>query len=99
MQVCSNKKEALAATWACERFQEYLRGKHFKLEIDHKPLIPLLSSKSLDKMPIRILRLRLRLTGFIYKIDHIPGKQIYTATTLSRAPNSEPDKVDTDLQT
>ena len=36
---------------------------------------------------------------FSYKIDHIPGKQICTVDTLSRAPNSEPDKADTDLQT
>ena len=50
-------------------------------------------------MPIRIQRFRLRLMRFSYKIDHIPGKQICTADTLSRAPDSEPDKADTDLQT
>ena len=91
------EKEALAATKACELFQEYLLGKHFKLETDHKPLVPLLSSKSLDEMPIRIQRFRLRLMRFSYKIDHIQGKQICTEDTLSRAPNSEPDKADTDL--
>ena len=36
---------------------------------------------------------------FSYKIDHIPGKKICTADTLSRAPDSESDKADTDLQT
>ena len=42
------EKEALAPTWACERFAEYLLGKLFHLHTDHKPLIPILSSKSLD---------------------------------------------------
>ena len=42
------EKEALAATWASERFSEYVIGRHFLLETDHKPLVPLLSNKRLD---------------------------------------------------
>ena len=34
----------------------------------------------------RILRFRLRLTRFNYAIQHVPGKLLYTADTLSRAP-------------
>nr|XP_055074185.1 uncharacterized protein K02A2.6-like [Misgurnus anguillicaudatus] len=83
------EKEALATTWACERFAEFLIGKHFHIETDHKPLVPLLSSKKLDELPPRIQRLRMRLLRFSYTISHVAGKNIATADVLSRAPVSD----------
>ena len=80
------EKEALAATWACERLSSYLMGLKFRLETDHKPLMPLLSTKALNKLPQRVLRFRLRLLRFTYDIVHVPGKSLITADTLSRAP-------------
>ena len=71
------EKEALATTWACERFKDYLIGKEFSIETDHKPLVPLLSSKQLDSLPPRVLRFRLRLMWFNYTISHVPGKLLY----------------------
>ena len=38
------EKEALAATWASSKFQDYLIGITFTLETDHKPLVPLLGT-------------------------------------------------------
>ena len=36
--------------WACEQFQEYLTGLSLHIETDHKPLVPLLSTKSLGEI-------------------------------------------------
>ena len=80
------EKEALASTWACEKFSDYLLCLHFLIESDHKPLIPLLGSKCLESLPPRVLRFRLRLARFNYDITHVPGKLLYTADTLSRSP-------------
>ena len=85
------EKEALAATWACERFQDYLIGLYFHLETDHKPLVPLLSTKNIDEMPLRIQRFRLRLMRYHYSISHVAGENLCTADTLSRAPLYDPD--------
>ena len=80
------EKEALALTWACERFQEYLLVMRFHLQTDHKPLVPILGSKVLDTLPIRVQRFRLRLMRFQYTITHVPGKDLAIADALSRAP-------------
>ena len=54
------KKEALAFTWACNGFQTF-GGLKFTTEADHKPLIPLLSTKYLEELPVPVQRFRLRM--------------------------------------
>ena len=45
------EKEALATTWACEKFNDFILGKDILIETDHKPLVPLFGSKNLDELP------------------------------------------------
>ena len=80
------EKEALGLTWACERYRDFLIGKHFQLETDHKPLLSILGTQALDALPPRIQRFRLRLMRYSYSISHVAGKCLWTADTLSRAP-------------
>ena len=96
--LCTNEKESLALTWACERFSMYLLGRSFTLETDHKPLISLLSTKNLDNLPPHILRFRLRLMRYNFNIVHVPGKALNTADALSRAPLSSDFTDSFDLQ-
>ena len=50
------EKKALAITWGCKRFLQYLLGLSFEIETDHKPLVSLLGDKPIDELPLRIHR-------------------------------------------
>ena len=82
------EKEALSITWASERFSDYLIGIQYHIETDHKPLVPLLSTKHLEDLPARVQRFWLCMMRFSYTISHEPGKSLHTADTLSRDPIS-----------
>ena len=79
------EKEALALTWACEQFSNYIVGKSTVTETDHKPLAPLLTTSTLDEVPPRLQRLRMHLMHFHFKeVNHVPGKEMYITDALSR---------------
>ena len=92
------EKEALAVTWASERFRDYLIGLHFEMQTDHKPLVSLLGSKNIDELPVRIQRFRMRLMRFDYTVVHVPGKDLNTADTLSRLPDLKTDSTAVDFE-
>ena len=43
------------------------------METDHKPLIPLFSTKLIDELPVHIQRFRMRLMRFDFAIAHVPA--------------------------
>lgn len=56
--------------------------------MDHKPLVPVLSSKHLNDLP-PVHRFRLRIAKINYSISHVPGRLLFTADALPRDPIPE----------
>ena len=95
------EKELPAVVFGCNRFYQYIYGKHVIVESDHQPLET--SKKSLDKSPLRLQRMLLNLQRFDIEIKYKPRTELYIADTLSRAHlsnyKSEEETLDLDYQT
>ena len=60
--------ELLVVVWAIKKAQLYLVGTDFELVVDHRPLIPILNSKTLDEMPSpQLVRLKEKLALYRFK--------------------------------
>ncbi len=77
------EKEMYAITFGCERFHQYLYGRHVTVVTDHKPLESIFK-KPLAAVPARLQRLMLRLQKYQISVVHQAGKDIPVADTLSR---------------
>jgi hypothetical protein len=75
------EKELLAVVWATKYFRPYLFGRKFVIVTDHKPLQWLFNLKEPNS---RLVRWRLKLEEFDYKIIYKKGKQNTNADALSR---------------
>lgn len=78
-------KEMLGIVLAIENFRQYLYGREFVVVTDHKPLTSLFKQTKLSN---RLLRWKLLLSEYNFKIIHVPGKQNQVADCLSRMPEN-----------
>ena len=84
---CQIEKETLAIQFGLEAFRQYVYGNCVTVESEHKPLLGLLEKPIASCTP-RIQRMRLQLMRFEFRLVYKPGKELFIADTLSRAPSS-----------
>ena len=81
-QVCPNREGGSGNHMGMQKVRQLSDWK--TLSGRNRPQAP----EHLDALPPRVLRFRLRLDRLDYDIKHVPGKELYTADTLSRAPST-----------
>ena len=89
------EKELFAILFGCTKFHQYIFGLKVTVETDHKPLVTLFN-KPLFKIPARLQRFMLRLQCYDLNVIYRPGKYLYIADTLSRAPLNEETNIEMD---
>lgn len=75
------QKELLSIVWAIKHFRPYLYGTSFIIRTDHKPLIYLFGMRDPSS---RLLKFRLALEEYDFKIEYIKGSDNGPADALSR---------------
>ena len=77
--------EALAVSWAVQKFHHYLYGTSFMLQTDQKPLQAILSKSLVEATP-QMQRLLLPTIPYDMTVEYIKGETNFIADCLSRAP-------------
>lgn len=75
------ERECLAVVWAVKKFYQFLYGREFTLETDHRPLTYLDSATALNQ---RLMRWALKLQEFRFTKRYIKGIENVGADLLSR---------------
>ena len=83
--------EMAASVWGMDHFSEYLRGKHFTLYTDHKPLEKLghLHTKTLNRLQLAMMDYDFTIQ--YYKGEDMPADFFSRMVVSSVGPQPEPD--------
>jgi len=76
------ERECLAIVFGVQKFDYYLMGKEFILEVDHKPLVYL---KNFRRSNNRVVRWALSLQPYKFRLVHVAGRDNVGADLLSRS--------------
>ena len=63
-------------TCVCGQFSDFFVNLRFKMETDHKPLIPLFSTLHLEQLPVRVQHFILHMIWFDFDIIYISEKKL-----------------------
>ena len=90
------EREALAIVFVVTRLKQFLFGRRFTLQTDHKPLkYHFVPDEEIPKTAsARITRWAIALMGFDYVLTYTPGEQITHADALSRMDFDEEESHD-----
>ncbi|PIK35492.1 hypothetical protein BSL78_27683 [Apostichopus japonicus] len=77
------EKELTAIVFGCQKFHQYVFGRDFDVETDHKPLEPILK-KPLAQAPPRLQRMLLKLQKYAMNMKYKKGSELFVADALSR---------------
>ena len=87
--------ELLAIVWAVRKCSLFLSGTSFEVITDHRPLVPILNSYSLDQIENpRLQRLVLKLRSYQFHATWQKGSNNCFADALSRNPVDDPTTSD-----
>ena len=78
------EKEMLAIVYSLEKLNQYVFGRHVKIQSDHKPLEAILR-KPLASAPRRLQGMMMRLQKYDFEVRYQQGTRMHIADTLSRA--------------
>ena len=78
------EKEMLAIVYSLEKLNQYVFGRHVKIQSDHKPLEAILR-KPLASAPRRLQGMMMSLQKYDFEVRYQQGTRMHIADTLSRA--------------
>ena len=87
------EREALGMLFGATKFHQYVFGKSFTMETDHKPLVNIFEGY-LNEAPAQIQCIMLKLQKYDFNIELVPRKFIMLADSLSKKVHTDDSTVD-----